>query len=87
MLIDGEIDLLSDISYTVGRSKIMLYSMLPMGAEEYYVFVSAQGGSGISADDFSSFNGKRIGVNKGSVQSDMFRNGPPRRTWRWRSWS
>ena len=37
MLIDGEIDLMSDISYTVGRAKSLLYSMLPMGAEEYYV--------------------------------------------------
>ena len=73
MLIDGEIDLMSDVSYTVGRSKRLLYSMLPMGAEEYYVFVSAQNGSGINADDLASFEGRRFGVNRDSVQSDMFR--------------
>ena len=73
MLIDGEIDLMGDISYTVGRARKMLFSMLPMGAEEYYVFLSTEHDSGINADDYSSFNGKKVGVNKDSVQADMFR--------------
>ena len=74
MLIDGEIDLMGDISYTVGRARNMLFSMVPMGTEEYYVFVASGRDSGIDADDYSSFNGKKIGVNKGSVQADIFRN-------------
>lgn len=68
MLIDGRIDLMSDISYTVSRAKNMLYSMLPMGAEEYYVYILAENGSGINADDYASFRGKRNGVNKNSVR-------------------
>ena len=80
MLIDGEIDLMSDISYTVGRSKRLLYSMLPMGAEEYYVFVSAQNGSGINADilmdllDIEDIQSER--AENGQVAVDMFSDHP-----------
>ena len=74
MLTDGEIDLMSDISYTVGRARSILYSVTPMGAEEYFVFVSSAHNSGIDSTDYSSFNGKKFGINKGSVQVSMFRN-------------
>ncbi|MBR0410465.1 MAG: hypothetical protein IJI25_05620 [Eubacterium sp.] len=43
MLIDGDIDLLGDVSYTMNRSKSILYSMNPMGAENYFLFVAAGG--------------------------------------------
>ena len=72
MLIDGEIDLLSDVSYTDERADIMLFSSLPMGAEEYYIFISPDNEE-INKDDLSTFNGKKVGVNKGSVQADFFR--------------
>jgi len=72
MLIDGEIDLMSDVSYTDERSEIMLFSELPMGAEEYYVYVASNSKSGINSEDLSSFNGKRFGVNKGSLQESLF---------------
>ena len=74
MLINGEIDLMSDVSYTDERSEIMLFSELPMGAEEYYVFVAPGSESGINSEDLSSFNGKRIGVNQGSVQEGFLRD-------------
>ncbi|MBQ9572456.1 MAG: EAL domain-containing protein [Acidaminococcaceae bacterium] len=69
MLQEGEIDLLSDVSYTEERAKSMLYSALPMGEEEYYIFVSNHNKT-ISLDNYASFNGKRAGVNKDSVQKD-----------------
>ena len=72
MLIDGEIDLMSDVSYTEERAEIMLFSLLPMGAEEYYIFISPDNKE-IDKDDFSTFNGKKAGVNKGSVQVGFFR--------------
>ena len=72
MLIDGRIDLLSDVSYTEERSQTMLFSALPMGAEEYYIF-AAPGNTEITAGDYSTFNGKKVGVNKGSVQAGIFR--------------
>ncbi len=71
MLERGEIDLLSDVSYKEERSPHMLYSALPMGEEEYYIYVSSRN-TKISLDDYASFNGKRVGINKGSVQKDAF---------------
>ena len=72
MLIDGKIDLMSDISYTDERAEKMLFSSLPMGAEEYYIFV-APTNEEISIDNFSTMNGKKVGINKGSVMIDMYK--------------
>ena len=71
MLVNGEIDLLSDVSYTEERAEMMLFPELPMGTEEYYIFI-APGNTDISGNDFSTLNGKRIGVNKGSIQSGYY---------------
>ena len=72
MLQDGKIDLLSDVSYTEERADSMLFSKLPMGAEEYYLF-TGPGNTDITTADYSTFNGKKVGVNKDSVQADFFR--------------
>ncbi len=72
MLSDGEIDLMSDVSYTEERAKKLLYPELPMGTEEYFIFI-APGSQKIHPGDPASFNGKRIGVNKSSIQADIFR--------------
>ena len=72
MLINGEIDLMSDVSYTEERAETMLFSSLSMGAEEYYIFISPDNEE-INRDDLSTFNGKKVGVNKGSVQAGFFR--------------
>ena len=72
MLSAGEIDLLADVSYTEEREKSMLFPTLPMGTEEYYIFVSSHS-RGISSADYSALNGRRIGVNKGSIQAGFFR--------------
>ncbi|MBP5255553.1 MAG: transporter substrate-binding domain-containing protein, partial [Clostridia bacterium] len=73
MLLDGRIDLLSDVSYTEERAKTLLYSAFPMGTEEYFVFVRP-GNTEITTENLSAINGKKAGVNKGSVQADMFRD-------------
>ena len=73
MLIDGEIDLLSDVSYTEERSELMLFPELPMGAEEYFVF-TAPDNKDISLSDPATLNGKRVGVNKGSIQVNLYRD-------------
>ena len=72
MLIDGEIDLMSDVSYTEDRANFVLFPSLPMGAEEYYIYISPDNKE-INKDDLSTFNGKKVGVNKGSVQAGFFR--------------
>ena len=71
MLENGEIDMLSDVSYKPEREEKMLYPLLPMGTEEYYLFM-APGNSEISSSDYSTLNGKRVGVNKGSIQTDFY---------------
>ena len=73
MLIRGEIDLMSDVSYTPERSEQMLFASLPMGAEDYYLFTGPEN-TEISASDYSTLNGKKVGVNQGSIQAEFFRD-------------
>ena len=70
-LVAGEIDLLSDVSYTEARAEKILYSAEAMGGEDYHVFI-APDNTEIRPDDFSTMNGKRIGVNKNSIQEQLF---------------
>lgn len=67
MLGDGEIDLLSDVSFVPERTEYISYSDLPMGSESYYIYVDAENRD-FSAGNPASFNGTKIGVNRGSVQ-------------------
>ncbi len=71
-LIAGEIDILSDVSYTPKRAEKILYSAEAMGAEGYHVFITPNNNE-IRPDDFSTFNGKRVGVNKNSIQEQLFK--------------
>lgn len=50
----------------------MLFSSYPMGTESYYLYVS-NNDTGIDQADYSTLEGKRIGINAGSVQADLFR--------------
>lgn len=70
MLKKGEIDILSDVSYTEEREKSILYPTIPMGTESYYLYVSADNKE-ISSKNLSTMNGKRIGVTQGTVQKDF----------------
>ena len=69
---DGEIDLMSDVSYMEERADSMLFASLPMGMEAYYVFVAPDNDE-ITSEDFSSLDGKRVGVTTGSIQLDLFK--------------
>ena len=73
MLRAGEIDLMSDVSYTNERAAQMLFSTLPMGAETYYIFTTTDN-AGIALSNIAYLNGKRIGVNRNSVQKNLFIN-------------
>ena len=73
MLENGEIDLMSDVSYTPERAARMLFPTLPMGAEEYYLFVAPCNREILSSDP-SAQNGKRIGVNKNSIQEIFYKD-------------
>ena len=73
MLRNGEIDLLSDVSYTEERTATVSYPDLPMGTETYYIYIAADDREHI-AEDLSTFNGARIGVNRDSVQEGFLRD-------------
>ncbi len=73
MLEKGEIDVMSNISYTAQRAEKMLYTSLPMGTEAYYLFVSPDNEE-ITADDYTSLDGKTVGVTEGTIQIGMFKN-------------
>jgi len=71
MLLDGEIDMFSNLSYTEDRAQKILYSSIPMGTEAYYIFVSPDN-TEITSEDYMTLNGKRVGVTKGSFQKEAF---------------
>ena len=73
MLENGQLDLMSDVSYTAARAERMLFPSLPMGTEEYYLFVAPRR-EDIVSSDAASLDGKRVGVNKGSVQAGYYRD-------------
>jgi diguanylate cyclase (GGDEF)-like protein len=72
MLEEGQIDLLSDVSYTDKRVETMDFASLPMGTEEYYLYV-APGNEQILPSDHSTLEGKKVGVNKNSFQEDLYK--------------
>ena len=71
-LINGEIDMLGGVSYTEARANVVQFSSYPMGTEEYYLFINGDKVAEYN-EDFSYFNGKKIGVNKQSVQLEFFK--------------
>ena len=72
-LMNGEIDLLSDVSYKEERTEYLLYPDLPMGTETYYIYISGKNAE-ITANDPKSINGTRIGVNQDRVQEGFQRD-------------
>ena len=68
---DGEIDLMSDVSYMEERAPDMLFASLPMGTEAYYVFVSPNN-TEISSEDYATLNGKKVGATLSSYQYSLF---------------
>ncbi len=71
MLQNGEIDMLGGVSYTEERTEKMLFPSYVMGTEAYYVYITEKQVVDFN-EDFSYFNGKKIGVNKGSIQAELF---------------
>ena len=66
----GEIDIMGDISYTPDRAEEMLFSDEPMGEEKYYLYADLSRAD-ISASDFKTLNGKKIGVLMGTEPEVM----------------
>ena len=67
---NGEIDIMGDISYTEDRAEEMLFSDEPMGEEKYYLYADLSR-TDISASDYKTLNGKKIGVLMGTEPEVM----------------
>ena len=67
---NGEIDIMGDISYTEDRAEEMLFSDEPMGEEKYYLYADFSR-TDISASNFKTLNGKKIGVLMGTEPEVM----------------
>ena len=67
---NGEIDIMGDISYTPDRAEEMLFSDEPMGEEKYYLYADLSR-EDITASDFKTLNGKKIGVLMGTEPEVM----------------
>ena len=67
---NGEIDIMGDISYTEDRAEEMLFSDKPMGEEKYYLYADLSRAD-ISASDYKTLNGKKIGVLMGTEPEVM----------------
>ncbi len=65
--LSGEIDLMADVSYTDARAGLIGYPKSPMGHEVYYLACKSDNTT-IDWNDLSTFNGKKIGVEKNSIQ-------------------
>ena len=67
---NGEIDIMGDISYTEDRTEEMLFSDEPMGEEKDYLYADLSR-EDITASDFKTLNGKKIGVLMGTEPEVM----------------
>ena len=67
---NGEIDIMGGISYTEDRAEEMLFSDEPMGEEKYYLYADLSSAD-ISASDYKTLNGKKIGVLMGTEPEVM----------------
>ena len=67
---NGEIDIMGDISYTEDRAEEMLFSDEPMGEEKYYLYADLSRAD-ISATNFKTLDGKKIGVLMGTEPEVM----------------
>ena len=67
---NGEIDIMGGISYMEDRAEEMLFSDEPMGEEKYYLYADLSRAD-ISASDFKTLDGKKIGVVMGTEPEVM----------------
>ena len=68
----GDVDLIYEISYTEERAKEMLFPDEPMGYEYYYLY-SLEKNTSITAGDYTSMNGKTVGVTRGLILIDFLK--------------
>ena len=71
MFLNGDIDLMSGISFSEEREPLMLFPKYEMGYEDYYLYKRADDSS-VSVDDLSTLSGKKVGCLKNNLMTDYF---------------
>ncbi|MDO4489031.1 MAG: transporter substrate-binding domain-containing protein, partial [Eubacteriales bacterium] len=69
-LVDGEIDLFGNVSYTPERAELFFYSDYPQGKDTYWLY-AANHRKDLLTNDLTNLNGIRIGVTKNSFQEGL----------------
>lgn len=72
-LANGEIDLMGDLSYTPERAQRINFAAEEQGREAYYLFVRKDNDK-VDINNVQTMNGLRIGVAKGTIQTEMIRD-------------
>lgn len=72
MLLNGEIDILEDVSYTEERASQILYSSRPIGSEVYRLYVNGMYSDIDSSNYRDTLKGTTVGVTAGTLQEDLF---------------
>ncbi|MDO4500825.1 MAG: transporter substrate-binding domain-containing protein [Erysipelotrichaceae bacterium] len=70
MLVDGEIDLFGNVSYTPERAELFNFSDYPQGKDTYWLY-AGHDDTVLTSGDTSKLNNCRIGVTKGSFQAGV----------------
>lgn len=69
----GELDMLNCISYTPERAQHVLFSSMPMGREQYYLYADIDK-TGISPSNLRSLEGKGVSMMASSMMETAFSN-------------
>ena len=69
----GELDMLNCISYTPERAQQVLFSSMPMGREQYYLYADIDK-TGISPSNLRSLEGKGVSMMASSMMETAFSN-------------
>lgn len=67
----GELDLLCTAQYTPDRAKVYDYAKYPLGVEYGILYVNMENNS-VYYNDYTAFDGMRVGLLKGSFQTEAF---------------
>ncbi len=73
MLVNGEIDLFGNLSYTPSRDGLFNYSMFPQGNEVYYIYTN-EANRELASGDPSRMNGCKVGATSDSYQRELLSN-------------
>jgi diguanylate cyclase (GGDEF)-like protein len=70
-LIAGDVDLMTNVTYTASRAEKIAYSALPQGEKQFYLYVK-EGQSNIDPQDMTTLSGTSVGVSANSDEIELF---------------